>query len=255
MTINHTRTSRTGTTPMDADRKSALAAGLFYIATFLFSIPALAFYGDAIDDPRWVLGSGGGSGVLWGGLFEVLTGLTGIGTAVAAYPVIKRYGPARAAGFVGARVLEAAIIISGVLAMLAVYTMRQDLAGTDPTALTTTASALISVRDWSFLFGPGVMATVNALCFASVLRQTGLVSRWIPTLGLIGVPLLFTSSMVTYFGGWEQMSGPAMVLVLPIATWELSVGIYMTFKGFRTSQVGSRPVVVEPTGPAALAQV
>lgn len=246
-------TTRTTTPPMDADRKATLAAGLFYIATFLFSIPALGLYGGAIDDPSWVLGVGSDGGVLWGGLFEVLTGLTGIGTAVAVYPILKRYGPGRAAGFVGARVLEAAIITAGVLAILAVYTMRQDLAGTDPTTLTTTASALVAVREWSFLFGPGVMATVNALCFASVLRQTNLVPRWIPTVGLIGAPVLLTSTMVTYFGGWEQVSAPAMLLVLPIATWELSVGIYMAVKGFRTTQVTDH-VVLEPAASAAMAQ-
>ena len=254
MITNRSTSTTTTRTPMSADRKAALAAGLFYIGTFLFSIPALAFYGDAIKDSNWVLGAGSGGGVLWGGLFELLTGLTGIGSAVAVYPVIKCYGPSRAAGFIGTRVLEAAIITTGVLAILSVYTMRQDLAGTDPTALTTTASALIAVRDWSFLFGPGVMAVCNALCFASVLRQSRLVPRWIPTLGLIGAPVLLTSTLITYFGGWEQVSAPAMIMVLPIATWEMSVGIYMTFKGFRTPQDSVRPVV-EPVAPIALAQV
>lgn len=248
-------TTRSTTAPMDADRKATFAAGLFYIATFLFSIPALGLYGGAIDDPSWVLGVGSDSGVLWGGLFEVLTGLTGIGTAVAVYPIIKRYGPSRAVAFVGSRVLEAAIIIAGVLAILAVYTMRQDLGGTDAASLTTTASALVAVRDWAFLFGPGFMAVVNALSFATVLRQTGLVPRWIPTLGLIGAPVLLTSNVVTYFGGWEQVSAPAMLMVLPIAIWELSVGIHMAVKGFRTPPAPVEPDT-EPAVPApALAQV
>ena len=51
-----------------------------------------------------------------------------------------------------------------------------------------------------------------------------------------------------------DVSVPAMLMVLPIATWEMSVGIYMTFKGFRTSQVNDDQVV-EPVVPVALAQV
>ncbi len=247
-------TNRNTTPPMDADRKATFAAGLFYIATFVFSIPALGLYGGAIDDPNWVLGAGSDGGVLWGGLFEVLTGLTGIGTAVALYPILKRHAPGRAAGFVGARVLEAATITAGVLAILAVYTIRQDLAGTDPTALTTTASSLVAVREWSFLFGPGIIPAVSALCFASILRRTGFVPRWIPTVGLIGAPLLVASSMATLFGAFDQVTVISMLLALPIATWELSVGIYMTVKGFRTPQVTDH-VVVEPVGPAAMAQV
>ncbi len=244
-------TNRIPTTSMAPDRRRTLAAGLFYIGTFLFSIPALGLYGGAIDDPEWVLGVGSESGVLWGGLFELLTGLTGIGTAVAVYPIIKRHGASRAAGFVGSRILEAAIITAGVLAILAVYTMRRDLAGTDPTVLTTTASSLVAVREWSFLFGPGVMATVNALCFATVLRPSGLVPRWIPTLGIVGAPVLLTSTLVTYFGGWEQVSPPAMLMVLPIATWELSVGIYMAAKGFRV-HAEQRPSPESGQGRSAL---
>ena len=75
--------------------------------------------------------------------------------------------------------------------------------------------------------------------------------RWIPTLGLIGAPLLLTSSMATLFGAWEQVSATAMLLVLPIATWEFSVGIYMTVKGFRTSQVTASAWLSSPVAPAA----
>jgi hypothetical protein len=100
------------------------------------------------------------------------------------------------------------------------------------------------------------MAVVNALCFATVLRQTGLVPRWIPTVGLMGAPMLLTSDLVTLFGGWDQVSAGAMLMVLPIATWELSVGIYMAAKGFRTAPAGDHEHIVEPSAaPVALAQV
>jgi len=228
-------TTRTAKPPMDSIRKAALAAGLFYIATFVFSIPALGLYDGVVNDPNFVLGAGSDQRVLWGGLIEVLTALACIGTAVALYPVIKRHGPGRAVGFVASRTLEAAMIFTGVLAVLAVYTLRQDFAGgTDTAALTTTASGLVAVKEWSFLLGPGIMAAINALCFATILYQSRLVPRWMPTLGLIGAPLLLASTTATLFGAWEQVSGPSILLALPIATWEFSVGVYMTVKGFRT---------------------
>ena len=227
----------TGEEPMSATRKATLAAGLFYIGTFVFSIPALGLYEGVLDDPQFVLGAGSSDGVLWGGLIEILTALTGIGTAVALYPVIKRYGPGRAVGFVASRTLEAAMIFAGVIAVLAVYTLRQDFAGADAGTLTTTAGGLVAVKDWTFLLGPGVMCAVNALCFATIMYRSGLVPRWIPTVGLIGVPLQMVSVTGTLFGAWEQVSAGAMLMVLPIATWEFSVGVYMTVKGFRTPPV------------------
>ncbi|GAB91759.1 DUF4386 domain-containing protein [Gordonia rhizosphera] len=233
-------TSLTPTTwvSMSPDRKATLAAGLFYLGTFVFSIPALALYDGVVNDPDFVLGAGSDRGVPWGGLIEILTALTCIGTAVALYPVLKRYGPGRAIGFVASRTLEAAMICTGVVAVLTVYTMRQELAGTDATALTTTARALVAVKDWTFLLGPGIMPAVNALCFATIVYQFRLVPRWIPTLGLIGAPLLLIFSTGALFGVWDQVSGVGMLAALPIATWEFSVGIYMTVKGFRMPPVG-----------------
>jgi hypothetical protein len=257
MTTTHTTTQTTAQTtkaPMDATRKAALAAGLFYIGTFVFSIPALGLYDGVVNDPNFVLGAGSDQGVLWGGLIEVLTGLTGIGTAVALYPVIKRHGPGRAVGFVASRTLEAAMIFTGVLAVLAVYTLRQN--GGDATTLTTTASALVAVKDWSFLLGPGVMPAISALCFATIMYRSRLVPRWIPTLGLIGGPLLLISSTAALFGAWEQVSSTSIFMALPIATWEFSVGVYMVVKGFRTPaapQPDATDVPDVPAEPAVLA--
>ena len=154
------------------------------------------------------------------------------------YPVIKRYGRTNAIGFVASRTLEAAILAVSVISLLAVvHPPPGPRRARTPPASTLTAAALVAVHKWTFLFGPGVMPAINALCFATVLRRTGLVPRIIPTIGLIGAPLLAISSIVTIFGGWSQTSSIAMLFALPIATWELSVGVYMTFKGFKAPTV------------------
>ncbi|WP_436794675.1 DUF4386 domain-containing protein [Actinospongicola halichondriae] len=231
---------------MDADRKATLAAGLFYLGTFVFSIPALGLYDGSVNVPDYVLGAGTDHGVQWGGLIEILTGLTGIGTAVALYPVLKRHAPGRAVGFVASRTLEAAMIFTGVIAVLSVFTLRENVGGTDPATLTATADALTAVKDWTFLLGPGLMASVNAVCFATIVRQARLLPRWIPTLGIIGAPLLLASSTATLFGAWDQVSTIGMLSALPIATWELSAGLYMTVKGFKNPMLGHRGVVTTP---------
>ena len=145
------------------------------------------------------------------------------------------------------------MIFAGVLAVLAVYTLRHDFAGTDPAALTSSANSLVAVKDWTFLLGPGIMATVNALCFATIMYQSRLVPRWIPTLGLIGVPLMLASSTASLFGAWDQVSSLGLLMALPIATWEFSVGIYMTVKGFRNLPATDADAQVVPAPPAFLA--
>ncbi len=251
------RTNPSARTPMPATRKAALVAGIAYIATFVFSIPAkFGLWADVRDKPNWVLGAGSDSGVPLGAMFEVLTALGGVVTAVALYSVAKRYSTRAALGFVTTRVMEAVIIFIGIFAIMATFTLRNEVAGTagaDAGALKTTGQALVAIHDWTFLLGPGLMASLNALLIGSVMYRSRLLPRWIPTLGLIGAPLLLISTTVTLFGGWEQTSGPAMVLVLPIAIWEFSFGIYMTVKGFKPAMAAEQATV--PASPASLAAV
>jgi len=72
-----------------------------------------------------------------------------------------------------------------------------------------------------------------------VLYRTRLVPRIIPLLGLIGAPMLAASSLATFFGAFGQVSPVAMVAALPIATWELSLGVWLVVKGFTTSPVAA----------------
>jgi hypothetical protein len=156
------------------------------------------------------------------------------GTAVALYPVVKRQNEGVALGFVGSRVLEAAIIVSGVVSLLSVVTLRQAGAGADALV---TGQALVASYDWTFLFGPGFMAVINALLLGSLMYQSRLVPRIIPLVGLIGAPLLFASDIAVLFGIWGQMSLPAGIATLPVALWEFSLGVYLVVKGFKPSPI------------------
>jgi len=227
-----TATVGTTRTPMDPMRRTALLGGVLYLLTFAASIPALVLKGPVLHDPEYVLGTGPVTGVLLAGLLDVVTALTGIGTAVVLYRVTRRYSEAAALGFVTTRVIEAATIIVGVIALCSVVTLRQEAAGTDPAALVAVGQSLVAVHDWTFLIGPGLMPAFNAFLLGSVLYRSGLVPRVIPAVGLIGAPLLLASSTATMFGVWDQVSPVAMLLALPIATWEFSLGVWLVVKGF-----------------------
>ena len=221
-------------TPMSPMRKTALVAGLAYLATFVGSIPALPLYNDILNDPNHLLGGASDTGVLWGALGEIVCALTGIVTAVALYPVAKRHSERAALGFVTARVLEASMIFVGVLSVLSLVTLHDaGSSAAEAGATLSTGRSLIAVHDWTFLLGPGLMPVISALCIGTVMYRTGLVPRIIPTIGLIGAPILLASSIGTLFGAWDQVSAAAILFALPIAAWEFSFGVYMTVKGFK----------------------
>ena len=227
--------------PVDWTRNHARAAGILYLITFAASIPA-AFYflSPVLDDPAYIVGSGADTRVIVGCLLDVVNALAAIGTAVAVYPVVRRQNESLALGFVTTRMLEAAVIMIGVVSLLAVVTLRRDVAGiadADQAGLVTTGQALVAVRDYTFQFGPNLCAALNALMFATLLYRSRLVPRVLPTMGLIAAPLLTLATLAVVFGLTEQGSvwfapGGALIFL-----WELSVGIYMTIKGFKPSPI------------------
>jgi hypothetical protein len=66
---------------MNSLRKYSLAAGVFYLLTFV-SIPTLALY-RGVRGPNFVVGPGPDTPVILGVLLEMIVALAGIGTAVA----------------------------------------------------------------------------------------------------------------------------------------------------------------------------
>ena len=247
----------TGTTGVrtDAWRQLALAGGIAYLMTFIFSIPAVFLYGPILSDPAYILSAGADSQVLLGALFDLVTALACIGTAVALYPVIKRQSSAASIGFVATRIFEAAVIVIGVVCLMAVVNLRQAgaAAGTDASALVAVGQGLVAVRDVTFLVGPGVMPGLNALLLGYVLYRSRLVPRGIPALGLIGALPFLVLAAASILGVNEQTSLVSGIAVIPIFFWELSLGLWLTFKGFRPSAVTALAADKIETSPAVAA--
>jgi hypothetical protein len=214
-------------------RRTAFVAGLLYLATFVAGIPPSFLYGPVLDDPNAVLTAGNDGQILWGVFLDLCTGMAGIGTAVALYSVVKRQHEGAALGFVTTRVIEGAMLFIAALSMLTLVSVRQAAASaTDPSMLAI-GQTLVDVRNGAYLLGPGLMPAFNACLLGYLMYRSGLVPRWMPTLGLIGAPLLFSSSLGTLFGVNDSMSLWTGIATIPIFIWELSIGLYMTFKGFR----------------------
>jgi hypothetical protein len=242
MTITAPTPSLSRASP-DPMRRTARAAGILYLLTFV-SIPTLALYNPLRENADFVLGVGSDTGVLVAALSEVVVALAGIGTAVVLFPVAKRQSETAALGFVTARVLEAGLIIVGVVSVLSLVTLRNDVAGTagaDPASLVTTGHTQLATYDWAFLLSQSLLPVFNALFLGYVLYRSGLVPRLLPTLGLIGAPLLLTSDLAIFFGVYDRAAPVAIVAALPIAVWEFSLGVYLTVKGFRPAAVAALP--------------
>jgi hypothetical protein len=237
------KTTNRSKDPIDPMRKTALIAGLFYLVTFV-SIPTLGLYHGVLTNHQLVLHAGSNSGLLWGAFLELIVALAGIGTAVTLFPVVKRQNEAAALGFVATRVLEGAMIFVGAISILSIVVLRHDMAGAsgaNAAALVTTATALAAIYKWTMLLGQTLMPVLNALLLGSLLYRSRLVPRILPTLGLIGAPILAASVIVALFRTNHPIVLLAAIGTLPIAVWEFSLGVWLVVKGFKSSPLISTP--------------
>ena len=225
------KTTTTKRVPMTSLRRTSLAAGVLYLITFV-SIPVLTLY-SPVSDPNYIVGGGQDYGVIIGCVLEIIVALAGIGTAVVLYPVVKRQNQAAALGLVGVRVLEASAIFVGVMSLLTLVTLRQANLGADAVI---TGRALSAFHDWTFL-AQGLLPAVNAVLLGSLLYKSRLVPRILPIVGLIGAPLLAVTALATVFGLWDQTAPQSLLLTIPIAAWEFSLGVYLTVKGFKPCRI------------------
>ena len=200
------RTTATKPVPMDSIRKTALVAGLLYLLTFI-SIPRLALYGPLLTNPDFILSSASDTGVLWAAVLELIVAFAIVGTGVVLFPVVKRQNEAIALGFVAARILEAGVIVVGIISLLTVVTLRQDVgaaAGPDAASLVTAGRTLVAIQNWTFLIGQTLIPGINAVLLGSLMYRSGLVPRLIPLMGLIGAPLMISSAIGQVLGSTSR---------------------------------------------------
>lgn len=232
--------------PMSPARRSAFFGGLFYLITFASSIPAVFLLSPVINDSRYIISAGADTRVVWGTILDLVNALTAVGSAVALFPVMKRQSESMALGFVTTRMFEAAVIAIGVISLLTVVSLRNPGAtGAEATSLLVTGNALVAAYNWVFLVGPNLMPAVNGVLLGTLMYKSGLVPKAIPLMGLVGGPLLLGVTLASMLGITHHGSA-WWIVTAPIFFWELSLGLYLTFKGFRPAHITAGMAATPP---------
>jgi hypothetical protein len=228
----------------------ARVTGVLFLITFITSIPpALFLYGPVVDDPRYIVaGAGADNGASLGAFLELLLIIANIGTAVVLYPVVKRVNEILALGFVAARVVECVFIAVGILSVLTLVTLRQEAAaGADAGSLVAVGQSLVALHDWTFLLGPGFVVGIgNGLILGYLMYISRLVPRAMAVLGLIAGPVLLARFVAILFGVFEPGSVLGSLMVAPEFLWELTLGIWLTVRGFNPSVIASEKFRLRP---------
>jgi hypothetical protein len=227
-------TDRQAATTMDSSRKHSLAAGIFYLLTFV-SIPSIALYSQA-KGANYILGAGPDTPAIIGGILEIIVALAGICTAIALFPVLKKQNESFALGLVAARILESGTIFVGVAFILSIVTLRQVGAGADALVASHTLSALY---DRIFLLGQSFMPAICDLLLGLLLYKSRLVPRALSVIGIVGAPILVVGYLAILFGLIGRLAPLAGLSALLVALFEFSLGVWLVVKGFNPSAIAS----------------
>jgi Domain of unknown function (DUF4386) len=217
-------------------KRIAKIFGILFLLTWVTAIAGSLLLDPVHSDPRYILGNDVGIGVYLGAVFEFGVIATNIATAVVLYRIARRYSETGAIGYVTARIVESAFILVGLLSLLTIVTLRQDL-GAGEASLMTMGSALSATYDWSFLFGPGLMAGVgNGLILGYVMYRSGLIPRRLAMIGPIGGSVLIVGFLGVLFGAFEAGSPAQFAFTAPEMVWEAALPIYCIWKGFKVTE-------------------
>lgn len=221
-------------TTMNSSRKISLAAGVLYLLTFV-SIPTLVIYSQ-VKSANYIISAGPDISTVIGGILEIIVALTGIGTAIVLFPVLKKQNEGLALGLVASRTLEAATIFLGVAFILSVVSLRQSGAGVDALIV---SRAFVVLYDRIFLLGQSFMPAINDLLLGYLLYKSRLVPQGLALIGLIGGPILIAGYMTVMFNLIGQHDPLAGLSAIPVALFEFSLGVWFIVKGFNQSALFS----------------
>jgi hypothetical protein len=228
---------------MSLQRRISLSFGVLYLITFITSISALILFQPVLDDPQgYIAGDGADNRIYLGVLLELFLIIANLGTALVLIPLLKRQNEILTFSYVAARIMECVFILVGILAVLAIVTLRQD--SPDAGVL---AESLAAIKDWTFKLGPGFVVGIgNGLILGYLMLRSGLMPRGLALLGVIGGPLQCLAGIGVLFDLYDA-GGPVQgIATIPEIIWELSLGIYPLIWGFKASRIleeEGRPVL------------
>jgi hypothetical protein len=226
---------------VNSARKIALVTGVFFMITIIPSpIAQFVLYDSVLNDVDYIVGAGADANVRLGAFLEVIIAIAIIGTAVTLFPLLKRQHEGFALGYVAARIFESTMIVVGIIGLLSVVTLRQEfagVAGAEAASLVEVGRSLVAIHDWTFLLGPGLMPGLNDIMLGYLLYASRLVPRALALLGIVAGPVHFASFVAVLLGVIEAGSVGQGIASIPVAAFEVILGIWLIVKGFNPSAV------------------
>lgn len=226
---------------MKTYRKTAIAAGILFLAGYLGIFLGSAIYGPFVDAPDYLnVIFPNEDQVILGMFVELINDVAVILLPVVLFPVLKNHSERLALGYFGFRMNEAVILIISKTGLLSLITLSKEYlaAGSPDTSYFQTAgAAVLDERFWASQIQV-VFFSLSALIFYYVMHRSKLLPRFLSLWGFFAVASLIAANLLPVPDLTEGFS-IAQLLFLPIFISEILVALWLIVKGFNTPETGS----------------
>ncbi|KAF0209522.1 MAG: DUF4386 domain-containing protein [Actinomycetota bacterium] len=221
---------------MTSTRRAAITAGVLFLVGTAAGVLSIV---GAVDGPNYLREtSANGTQVVVGALFQLVTAGAYAGVAVALHPVLRRYGPTAATGFLGFRISAGILNMVGALILLLLLDLSSRFVGAGaPVAsyFETLGSLLRSARD-----GMNHVAMILALIAGDamyywVLYRARLVPRWLSGWGFVGLSFAMSASLLVMCRLIEVVTPTYLTLTAVLGLQQLALAVWLVVKGFDES--------------------
>lgn len=223
------------------DRVNAVITGVFYLVAAITSVVALKLYEPILYNRDYLLeGAKNSNQILLGAFFELLLVGTVAGTGIMLFPYLRKFNESMALGYLCFRLLEAILILVGILSVLSLLTLSKTYVNAFEPEIDhykSSGSILKAIHDWTFMLGPNFMLSINNFLYSYIFYRSGLIPRKIAVIGLIGAIFLFIASLLELFGIIAQISVWGALLAIPIFVFEMTLAFWLIKNGFNLNNL------------------
>ncbi len=225
---------------MSTDKRTARIVGALFLIAMVTSLAGGIWLESVLSTPDYLTTvSANQAQVIIGVLLELTNAAAVVGIAVVLFPVLKKYGEALALGYVGLRVVEAAVLVAAVVSPLLLITLSQEYVtgGASDAAYSQTLGTLIGAAraHMAGLLVP-IFFSLGALLLYSLLYRSRLVPRFISIWGFIAVAAVLAWNLSETFG---MHISAGMVFGLLIILNEIFLGFWLIVRGFSPASSAS----------------
>jgi hypothetical protein len=222
--------STTKENPLGTYRKNAAIAGvLFFLGTIPGAIVAGLSYPVSNVADYLLRMAPNENLITLGMIIQFIAAISCASISVALYPILKEFSEGLAIGAVGFRLAENILQILKVVGMFILLTLSREFirAGAPATSSIQGAAEIVKTASAWMTNGPALICfSIGAAMYYIVFYRHRLVPRWLSGWGLVGIGLIFitsilvTAEIVPAYGTAQGITGLPMVFaVWLIAKW------------------------------------